>query len=99
MKLLDYDAFIFWSALLGLTFNGWNAIAMVLFAEIGGVELAASVQSVGLTTVFLGFLAGPILFGYTADHFGYFNGWMLVMVFSFISTSGLCYLSYKRTDE
>ncbi len=89
----------FWSALLGLTLNGWNAVVMLLFAEIGGLELAASVQSIGMASVGVGFLLGPILFGYAADTFGYFIGWMAVMFFAFISAGGFFYLSFRKAGE
>lgn len=89
----------FWSALLGLTLNGWNAIVMLLFAEIGGLELAASVQSIGMTSAGVGFLVGPILFGYTADHFGYFASWMVVVFFAFISAGGFFYLWCRKAGE
>lgn len=86
----------FWSALIGLTLSGWNPVVMVLLAEFGGVELAASVQSIGLTFTGAGFALGPIIFGYTADHLGYFISWMIVMTFSFVSTLGFFYLWYKK---
>ena len=89
----------FWSGLLGLTLNGWNAVVMLLFAEIGGLALAASVQSIGMFLVWVGFLLGPVLFGYTADLFGYFASWMVVVFFALIATGGFFYLWRRNTGE
>jgi ACS family hexuronate transporter-like MFS transporter len=90
---------LFWSAFLGLTLNGWNAVVMLLFAEIGGLELAASVQSIGMSSVGVGFVLGPILFGYTADQFGYVAGWMVVALFALIGAGGFFYLSRRKAGE
>jgi MFS family permease len=85
----------FWSILLGFSLSGWNAIVMVLSAELGGLQLAASVVSVLITVIGIGFLVGPIVFGYVADHAGYFSSWLVVMVTSLVSVGGFLYI-YSR---
>ncbi len=41
-----------------------------------------------MTTVGLGFLVGPLAFGFVADHQGYFMSWMLVVASSLASAAG-----------
>jgi sugar phosphate permease len=85
----------FWSILLGFSLSGWNAIVMVLSAELGGLKLAASVVSVLITVIGIGFLIGPIVFGYVADHAGYFSSWLVVVIASLVSVGGFVYI-YSR---
>ena len=82
----------FWSILLGFSLSGWNGMVMVLSAELGGVKLAASVVSVLITVVGVGFLIGPIVFGYVADHMGYFSSWMIVVITSLFSVGGFVHI-------
>lgn len=89
-------AVFLWSMLLGLTLSGWNGVTMVLSAELGGTKLAASVVSIVITAVGFGFLAGPVAFGYVADHQGYFTSWMLVLVSSLISAAGFLRIHWIR---
>ena len=91
-------AYIF-SALQGFSLSGWNALVMVLAAELGGAKLAASVVSVVITVVGIGFLVGPIVFGYVADHLGYFTSWMGVFAASLISIVGFTYLEFLHRKE
>jgi len=81
-------AVFLWSMLLGVTLSGWNGLVMILSAELGGKARAASAVSIVLTSVGLGFLAGPVAFGFVADHQGYFASWMLVLASSLISVAG-----------
>lgn len=85
-----------WSMLLGLTLSGWNGVIMVLSAELGGTELAASVVSVVVTAVGVGFFAGPVAFGYVADHMGYFASWMLVLRGSCVSAFGFLHICWVK---
>lgn len=75
----------FWSILLGFSLSGWSAMVMVLSTELGGVKLAASVFSVMITIIGSGFLIGPIVFGYVADHAGYYSSWLIVVITSLFS--------------
>ncbi len=86
----------FWSILLGFSINGWNAMIMVLSAELGGMELAASVVSVVITVIGVGYLIGPIVFGYVADHAGYFASWMLVVAATLFSLGGFVRIYKKK---
>ncbi len=94
----------FWSILLGFSLSGWTAMVMVLSAELGGVKLAASVVSVLITVIGLGFLIGPIVFGYVADHMGYFSSWMIVVITSLLSVGGFVHIdalhrNHERSKE
>jgi MFS transporter, ACS family, hexuronate transporter len=86
----------FWSILLGFSISGWNAMIMVLSAELGGAKLAASVVSVVITVIGVGYLIGPIAFGYVADQAGYFASWMLVVVATLISLGGFVHIYRKK---
>jgi ACS family hexuronate transporter-like MFS transporter len=86
----------FWSILLGFSISGWNAMIMVLSAELGGAELAASVVSVVITVIGVGYLIGPIAFGYVADHAGYFASWLLVVVATLFSLGGFLRIYMKK---
>ncbi len=95
-------AVLLWSVLLGLTLSGWNGMIMVLSAELGGTALAASTVSIVLTAVGLGFIAGPVVFGSVADHWGYFTSWMLALGSSLVSASGflrIYWIRKKRSAE
>ena len=91
----------FWSILLGFSLSGWNGMVMVLSAELGGITLAASVVSVLITVTGLGFLVGPIVFGYVADHLGYFSSWMIVVITSLFSVGGFVHIDalHRRRDR
>ncbi len=78
----------FWSILLGFSLSGWNGLVMVLSAELGGRQRAASVVSVVITVLGMGFLSGTLVFGIVADHAGYFPSWLLVVVTSLCSVAG-----------
>lgn len=73
------------SALLGLTFMGWNALLMTLVAEIAGAELAGSVMGVMVTIAWMGIVAGPPVFGFVADTFGYVWSWLMLAVFGAVN--------------
>jgi len=79
---------VFWSFICGVTMIGWNALLIVLFAELAERGREASAVGVGLTTNSLGFLVGPVVFGYVADHLGYLSGWLMLVVSSGVSALG-----------
>jgi sugar phosphate permease len=90
-----------WSALMGGTIMGWNAIVIILAAELAGKELTGSVMGVLITTGYTGQVIGPSVFGYIADRVGYFWGWLLIAVFALLSALGFLYiiLSQRRTKK
>jgi MFS family permease len=66
---------------------------------LGGVRLAASVVSVLITVTGLGFLIGPIVFGYVADHMGYFSSWMIVVITSLLSVGGFVHIEAPHRNR
>ena len=89
----------FWSVLLGFSLSGWTGMLMVLSAELGGIRLAASVVSVLITVTGLGFLVGPIVFGYVADHLGYFSSWLIVVITSLLSLGGFVRIAALHSNR
>ena len=98
----SHGAVFLWSMLLGVTLSGWNGLVMILSAELGGKARAASTVSIVLTGLGLGFMAGPVVFGFVADHRGYFTSWMLVLASSLMSAAGflrIYWIREKRSGE
>lgn len=87
------------SAGMGITFMGWNGLVVTYIAELAGKAIAATVAGIALSIGLAGSLPGPILFGYLADHFGYFAGWMLMAGGSFTVVCGLLYLQIRSSGK
>lgn len=86
----------FLSAVLGFTFLGWNAVLLTLCAEIAGPELAGSVTGLMITAVSVGIVAGPPVFGVTADKIGYFWGWLILSLLGLASACSFIYSVRRR---
>jgi len=97
--LLDKNSpicfFYILSVLIGFTLIGWNAVLMTLVAELAGTEKAASVMGIMVTIAWAGIVIGPAVFGYIADNFSFFSGWLVVSLISFLSALGFIYISIK----
>jgi sugar phosphate permease len=63
---------------IGLSTIGWNAIAIVLVAEISPITETATAVGLASTIAWGGLFIGPIIFGGIADYFGYFHAWIFV---------------------
>ncbi len=87
------------AALIGFTLIGWNAVLMTLVAELAGTEKAASVMGIMVTIAWAGIVIGPAVFGYIADNFSFFSGWLIVSLISFFSALGFVYISIKIKKE
>ena len=87
------------AALIGFTLIGWNAVLMTLVAELAGTEKAASVMGIMVTIAWVGIVIGPAVFGYIADNFSFFSGWLIVSLISFFSALGFIYISIKIKKE
>ena len=63
------------AALFGATAVAWNALGML--AIVRDVDVAVSGRASGrvLLGFYVGFLAGPVSFGWSVDHSGYSAGW------------------------
>ncbi len=97
--LLDKNSpicfFYILSVLIGFTLIGWNAVLMTLVAELAGTEKAASVMGIMVTIAWAGIVIGPAVFGYIADKFSFFSGWVIVSLISFLTAFGFIYISIK----
>jgi MFS family permease len=67
------------AALFGATAVAWNALGML--AIVRGVDVAVAGRASGrvLLGFYVGFLAGPVSFGWSVDHAGYAAGWAAVV--------------------
>jgi MFS transporter, ACS family, hexuronate transporter len=90
---------VFWSLICGVTMIGWNALLIVLVAEVVEKGREASAVGVVLSTNSFGFLVGPFVFGYVADHWGYFSGWIMLVGSSVISALGFMRVARKLREN
>ena len=91
--------YIILSGVIGFTLMGWNAVIMILAAELAGSELAGSSMGIIATAGWMGMvIAGP-LFGFITDRFNYFAGWMLVTLTLLISAAGFVFIYFRVHDE
>ncbi len=65
---------------IGLSTLGWNGIAMVLVTEVSSGTKTATSIGFASTIAWSGLFLGPVAFGRMMDSFGYFYGWMLLVV-------------------
>lgn len=75
---------------VGSSCVGYNALAILMSAELAGRAQAASASGLVSTIAWLGLFLGPISFGALTEHFGYFPAWislaiLLLLCFIFCS--------------
>jgi MFS family permease len=66
------------AALFGATAVAWNALGMLSIVRDVEVSLAGRASGRVLLGFYIGFLLGPVTFGWTVDHVGYGPGWAAV---------------------
>jgi hypothetical protein len=66
------------AALFGATAVAWNALGMLWIVRDVDVSVAGRASGRVLLGFYLGFLAGPVSFGWAVDHVGYGAGWVAV---------------------
>jgi len=66
------------AALFGATAVAWNALGMLAIVRDVDVAVAGRASGRVLLGFYVGFLAGPVSFGWSVDHAGYSAGWAAV---------------------
>ena len=70
---------------IGLSTLGWNGIAMVMVTEVSSDKKTATSVGFASTISWSGLFLGPVTFGRVTDSFGYFYGWMFLVVLCLFS--------------
>ena len=81
------------AAFLGISFMGWNSLAMVLVAELVDPEKVGSVLGIVFIAAWGAMVAGPVLFGRVVDMSGYAAGWLMVMLLSGLACTGFLFMA------
>jgi predicted MFS family arabinose efflux permease len=76
------------AALFGATAVAWNALGMLSIVRDVEVAVAGRASGRVLLGFYIGFLVGPVTFGWSVDHVGYGAGWAAVTA-AFAVASGL----------
>jgi predicted MFS family arabinose efflux permease len=76
------------TALFGATAVAWNSLGMLSIVRDVEVSVAGRASGRVLLGFYVGFLVGPVSFGWTVDHHGYAAGWAAVIA-GFALASGL----------
>jgi MFS family permease len=76
------------AALFGATAVAWNALGMLSIVRDVDVAVAGRASGRVLLGFYVGFLVGPVTFGWSVDHVGYPAGWAAVTV-AFAAAAGL----------
>ena len=84
------------SALIGFTAIGWNALLMILGAELVVPELVGSYMGIFISSAFAGTVIGPPAFGYLVDTFSYQAAWTVLSLTSFLSAFGFAYMYFLQ---
>ena len=66
------------AALFGATAVAWNALGMLSIVRDVEVTMAGRASARVLLGFYVGFLVGPVSFGWAVDHVGYTAGWIAV---------------------
>jgi len=66
------------AALFGATAVAWNALGMLSIVRDVEVSVAGRASGRVLLGFYIGFLVGPVTFGWSVDHVGYAAGWAAV---------------------
>ena len=77
---LTVDSSLLWvgAALFGATAVAWNALGMLSIVRDVEVSVAGRASGRVLLGFYIGFLVGPVSFGWAVDHVGYAAGWAAV---------------------
>lgn len=81
------------AAFLGISFMGWNSLAMVLVAEMVGPDKVGSVLGIVFMAAWGAMVAGPALFGRLVDMGGYAAAWLMVMILSGLACAGFLFMA------
>jgi hypothetical protein len=76
------------AAVFGATAVAWNALGMLWLVRDVDVTVAGRASGRVLLGFYVGFVLGPVSFGWTADHVGYSAGWAAVTA-GFVVAAGL----------
>ncbi|MBL0700936.1 MAG: MFS transporter [Desulfosarcina sp.] len=93
-KNVPLYVFFILSGVMGFALIGWNAVIMILAAELAGPELAGSSLGIIATAGWAGMVTGGPVFGFITDRFNYFAGWMLVTLVLLISAAGFIFIYF-----
>jgi fucose permease len=63
------------AALFGATAVAWNALGMLSIVRDVELSLAGRASGRVLLGFYVGFVTGPVSFGWSVDHIGYSAGW------------------------
>lgn len=78
---------------LGISFMGWNSLAMVLVAEMVDPEKVGSVLGIVFMVAWGAMVAGPAMFGRVVDMSGYAAAWLMVMILSGLACVGFLFMA------
>ncbi|MFC1861178.1 MFS transporter [Chloroflexota bacterium] len=82
--------------ILGLTAIGWGGISLTLIGELSGTELAGRAVSIVGEFIMIGFIIGPVLFGYFVDITGsYQPSWLFCAACGAVSAVSLLFVRAK----
>ena len=76
------------AALFGATAAAWNALGMLSIVRDVHLSVAGRASGRVLLGFYVGFLVGPVTFGWSVDHVGYGAGWAAVTA-AFAAAAGL----------
>jgi MFS family permease len=76
------------AAVFGATAVAWNALGMLWIVRDVDVTVAGRASGRVLLGFYVGFVLGPVSFGWAADHVGYSAGWAAVTA-GFVVAAGL----------
>lgn len=83
------------SGVMGFTLIGWNAVILILAAELAGSELTGLSIGIIATAGWFGMIMGGPVFGFITDRFNYFAGWMSVTLALLISSAGFVFIYFR----
>src|SRR5688572_3564245 len=78
------------AAVFGATAVAWNALGMLSIVRDVDVAVAGRASGRVLLGFYIGFVLGPVSFGWAADHVGYGAGWAAVTA-GFVVAAGLTF--------
>jgi fucose permease len=86
----SFGSAVLWvgAALFGATAVAWNALGMLSIVRDVEVSLAGRASGRVLLGFYIGFVVGPVSFGWAVDHIGYGAGWAAVTA-AFVVAAGL----------
>lgn len=82
--------------ILGVAATGWGGIHLTLTAELAGTEMAGRATGVVAAVNIVGFILGPILFGYVVDASGYQWAWLSLAICALLCVAALYFVREER---